>query len=639
LYSLRELSVLGLLLVAWAPAVAGPPSDVLLPRTTKGYVAIANAAEFDARWQKTQLGQMFNDELMQPFTESLRKQFRDKYQAIEEKLGITWDDLEGVPAGELSLSLIERSGKDAALALTIDVTGHAQQANALLVAVEKRFAARGGRKQTVNSGGTALQIFAVPRDAGSPPQQTVYFIKDDVLCGIDDRAEAEAILGRFAGNAADNLKSVPAYAATMERCRRDAGDLLPEVRWFVEPFGFIFATRTLQKSTEPRNEQDVAKILAENGFDAVRGAGGYVNQLVDGHIEFLYRASIYAPPVAGKENDPLRWNLSMRMLQLPNVAGFEPPSWVPRMSANYTTQQLEIDKAFENLGPLFDALQEHKDAWANTLEGWETDPYGPKVNVRREFIANLGQRISVVTDYDVPISTGSERAIFAIEATNERALAETLAKWMTKEPDVERREVGPFVIWERVPQQIAVERPKIDVPIGFTPIQTESDEDADDEDKRERVLPNSAVCVALGHLMMASDIDYLREILEGFAQRERLASSADYQQIAETMERVAPGERSGWSFGRSDEEFRPTFELLRQGKMPESQTMLGKILNNMLTTEVEREEGIVRKQRIDGSSLPNFEAVRRYLGPAGRVLRSEPDGWFVTAAVLNKQAP
>jgi hypothetical protein len=177
------------------------------------------------------------------------------------------------------------------------------------------------------------------------------------------------------------------------------------------------------------------------------------------------------------------------------------------------------------------------------------------------------------------------------------------------------------------------------VPIGFTPIQTESDEDADDEDKRERVLPNSAVCVALGHLIMASDIDYLREILEGFAQRERLASSADYQQIAETMERVAPGERSGWSFGRSDEEFRPTFELLRQGKMPESQTMLGKILNNMLTTEVEREEGIVRKQRIDGSSLPNFEAVRRYLGPAGRVLRSEPDGWFVTAAVLNKQAP
>ena len=90
---------------------------------------------------------------------------------------------------------------------------------------------------------------------------------------------------------------------------------------------------------------------------------------------------------------------------------------------------------------------------------------------------------------------------------------------------------------------------------------------------------------------------------------------------------------------RTDEELRPTFELLRSGKMPEAETMLGKLLNNMLTTEIEREEGQVRKQRIDGSSLPNFEAVRRYLGPAGRVLRSERDGWFITAAVLNKEAP
>ena len=51
------------------------------------------------------------------------------------------------------------------------------------------------------------------------------------------------------------------------------------------------------------------------------------------------------------------------------------------------------------------------------------------------------------------------------------------------------------------------------------------------------------------------------------------------------MNKLAPGERSGWAFGRSDEELRPMFELIRQGKMPESKSMLGKLLNNMLTTE------------------------------------------------------
>ena len=215
----------------------------------------------------------------------------------------------------------------------------------------------------------------------------------------------------------------------------------------------------LQKTTRRPNEQDVAKILNENGFDAIQGAGGFLNQLVDGHIEFLDRTSIYAPPAPGKENDPLRWNLSMRMLQLPNMPGFEPQSWVPRMSASYATLQLEIDKAFDNVGPLFDAIQDHEDAWANTLEGWKTDPYGPQVDVRKEFIANLGQRITLVTDYDTPIAVKSERSCSPIEAKNEKALAETLEKWMTKEPDVERREVGQYVIWERVPEAVALENP------------------------------------------------------------------------------------------------------------------------------------------------------------------------------------
>jgi hypothetical protein len=634
-------SVLALSILTTLQAMAGPSSDVLLPRTTKGYVSVAQPTEFEARWNKTQLGQMFNDPVMQPFVEDLKKQLQEKYRAVEEKLGITWDDLDGVPAGEMSLSLIERQGADAALAITIDVTNHEQQAEGLLAAVERRFAARGGRRENTSSGGTELRVFTVPSDAGSPPQQTIYFVKDNLLCGIDDRKEADAILQRFAGEPTDNLRSVPAYRMTMERCGREAGQLAPEARWYVDPFGLTFAARTLEKTARRPNEQDVAKILYETGFDAVQGAGGYLNQLVEGHIEFLNRAAVYAPPAPGKENDPLRWNLSMRMLQLPNAAGFEPQSWVPRMSAGYSTLQLEIDKAFDNVGPLFDALQEHEDAWVNTLEGWKTDPYGPKVDVQNEFIVNLGQRITIVTDYDMPIGVKSERSIFAIEATNEQALAATLEKWMSKEPDVVRRAEGQFVIWERVPEQVDVSHPGIDVlPPGFERVTTETDKQADEDDEQvERVLPNSAVCVALGHLMMASDIEYLREVLEGFAQRERLASSLDYQQVVEEMENLAPGERCAWSFGRTDEEIRPTFELLRQGKMPEAETMLAKFLNNVLTTEVEREEGTIRKQRIDGSRLPDFETVRRYLGPAGRALRSENDGWIYTGALLNKEAP
>ena len=626
-----------LILLIAAPALAGPPGDALLPRSTKGYVSVAQPTEFEERWHKTQFGQMLDDELMQPFVEDLREQIQKKYRAFEDKLGLTWEDLEGVPAGEMSLAIIERKGEDAALAITIDVTEHQQQADWLLAAVEKRFAARGGRRQTADRGGTTLRVFTVPTDPGSPPQVTVYFVKENVLCGIDDRDEAEAMLGRFSGAADDNLKSVAAYGAVMDRCRDEAKGREPEARWFVEPFGFIDALRTLQESDARHNELDYVKIFQDQGFDAIQGIGGFVNQLVEGHVELLHRTAIYAPP--NNENDPLRWTKSMRMLQLPNVAAFEPQSWVPRMSACYSTLNLRLPDAFDNVAPLFDAVKEHDGAWANSLKGWENDPYGPQVNVRKEFIENLGSRITIVTDYATPITTDSERALFAIEATNEKALSGALAKWMSREPDVVRRELGQVVVWERVPPNHVLEEPEVEVP-GFAPLEPASDDDtAGDDNQREPVLPSSAVTVALGQLMMASDINYLQEILEGFGQRERLSSSSDYQQVLDTLSRLGAGERCGLHFGRLDEEMRPTFELIRQGKMPEAKTMFGKFLNNLLTTEAERQEGELREQRIDGSTLPSFEAVRRYFGPHGRVTRSEQDGWVITGAVLNKEAP
>jgi hypothetical protein len=632
----RSVWTVALLFGSVTQAWAGPPSDTLVPKTTKGYLSVAHPKDFQDRWNKTQLGQLFSDETMQAFENDLRKQMQDEFDATERKLGLTLDDLKGVTGGELSLSVIERKTPDAAMAITIDVTGHEKEADGLLARIERTFAKRGGKKSTAKSGDTSLIVFDVPGEKTGTKQQTVYFLKDKLLCGADDRAEADAMLKRFDGKATDNLKSVPAYVETMNRCRKEAGNVEPEARWFVEPFGFIFAARTLRK-TSRHQDQDMAKIMYENGFDAIQGAGGYVNQLAEGHVEYLLRASVYAPPVKGKENDPLRWNLSMRMMQFPNGPAVEPESWAPRMIANYTTTNLSLIDAFDNVGPLFDAVQEHEDAWKNTLEGWTTDPYGPQVDVRKEFIGNLTNRVSVITSYDIPVTEDCERSVFSVEAKNEAALAKTLEKWMKNERDVKRREIGQYVIWERIAKSNIVEEPQVDVP-GFTPSKSSKSGKANKKE-RERVIPNSAVTVALGHLMLASDVAYLTEILEGFAQRERLASSPDYKQLVAVMDKLTPGERSAWGFGRGDEEVRPVFEMIRQNRMPESKSMIGKMLNNMLTTDADRKTGAPRKQRVDGSSLPEFESVRRYFGPHANVVRSEKDGWFVTAAVMNTEAP
>lgn len=621
-------------------AVAAPSSDALLPAATKGYVSIAKAEEAQEHFDGTQFGQMLNDEVMADFRESLDKQLKDKFGDLSNRLGFTYDDLNGVIAGELALAIIERPGKEASLAILMDVTGREAAVKNYLAAVDKRLTAQNGVKQEIKADGATLTTYLIPAKNGKDdPIETVYFQRDNMLVGINGRELAEGMLKRFGGQAADSLQSAPVYRATMAKLETAAGTLQPEIRLYADPFGMTFALRTLDKNARLREDKDLAKILQEQGFDAIQGVGGYVNMLAEGNSEVLYRAAIYAPAAKGKESDPLRWNLAMRMLQMPNVADLTPQSWVPRMCARYATYNIDVLNAFDHFGTLFDAVEGHKDAFKTSMEGIEQDAYGPRVNVRNELVAHMGNRVSLITDYSMPISVNSERSLIAIEAKNEKQLADTIRRIMEKEPDVERREFGNFVIWERVPEDVSIQELSIDAP-GLSPLSAEEPVATnDEEEKQEHVLPNSAVCVAFGQLMLASDIKYLEYLLQGFGQREMLVNAGDYKLVAARMEQLSPGPRCGYSFVRTDEAFRPTYELIRQGRMPESETMFGKFLNRMLTTEVEKEEGVLRKQKLDGSDLPSFEAVRRYFGPAGRALVSQPDGWVLTGTVLNKEAP
>ena len=67
--------------------------------------------------------------------------------------------------------------------------------------------------------------------------------------------------------------------------------------------------------------------------------------------------------------------------------------------------------------------------------------------------------------------------------------------------------------------------------------------------------------------------------------------------------------------------------------MPEAETILGRLLNRILGPD---EEGVVRSQQIDGAKLPEYQVVRRYLGPAGLYVRSVENGWLVCGMVISK---
>ena len=112
----------------------------------------------------------------------------------------------------------------------------------------------------------------------------------------------------------------------MERCAAEAGELLPDLRWYVDPFGYARAARSLTDSSKRRGK-DFLKILTEQGFDAIQGVGGFVNLAVYDSFEILHRTSVYVPPVEGAED---KYRLAMRMLRFPNSEELQPQPWMPR---------------------------------------------------------------------------------------------------------------------------------------------------------------------------------------------------------------------------------------------------------------------------------------------------------------------
>jgi len=623
------LTTFVLALSSGVPAWAAVPCDSLMSSGTRGFVSITDIRSLHQHWQQTQLGQLVQDEAMQPFIEDMKQQLRRKISGFRDKLGVELADLKDIAGGEIGLGLIERENDRAAVALIVDVTGHQQQLDDLLVKVRKDLTKRGAARTTSDVAGTTLTTYTIPsKKREGNPTTAVLFVKDNMLCASDNRLEAEEMLRRFDGQSGDRLVDVKSYQETMGRCQKEATGLEPEIRWHLDPFGYARAIRSMRQAGKKYPGKDYLNILSTQGFEAIEGIGGFLNLAVGGSYELLHRTAIFAPPANDK---PAKYDLAMRMMKFPNDNNLTAQKWVPRKLASYRTFNFDMANAFEHFDTLFDALAGYEEAFEGVLEGLERDPYGPQVRVRKDFIAHLGQQVMLITDYEVPITPQCERFLFVISLTNQKAIAATIEKFMSSDPNASKSQFQGKTIWEI--KEAEDELPDVDL------AELDLLEPIDESNAAGGVangLTSSAVCVTDGHLFIASHSDYLRQIFLQNNPGNMLNTAGDYREVEAALSHLMSGPVAARCFLRTDEVYRPIYELLRQGKMPESETLLGRMLNRLLTAPDDEDEGILREQKIDGRTLPEFEMVRRYFGPAGTIVRSDPDGWFIVGATLSK---
>lgn len=612
-------------------ASAMPPSQDLLPQSTVGYLSVSNWQELDKSWQQTQLHELVNDPVMKPFVEDLKAQLDEKWSKSHAKLGISWSELKDLPRGEVSLGVVWPGEGEAVLALLADVTGNVEASQKFLDDLVKRLQEQGAKRTEKKVGGATIVVLDFPKQEGEDKaRQTAYVLTADMLIAADKFEVVQEIVGRIKGDAKDTLATVEAYQKVNESCRAEAGELAPHIRWFIDPFGFINSVRA-SRGPRKREGADVVKVLETQGFKAIRGVGGFVNLATQGY-EVVHRTKVFAPPP---------YDLAMRMMKLPNGGDLAPQAWVPLDVATYATVHIDIQNAFQNFGSLFDQLfgDGEKGVFEDVLESLKTDPNGPQIDVREEIIARLGTRVSVVSDYRLPITVSSQRRVIAIEARDGQteSLADAIARAMRPDPTAKERKFRNHTIWEITPEEGG--EGVVDIEIEGLGGEGELDvEEEVTEEEGEFAMPNSAVCVANGHLYFATHVDIIEKVLAKAEDDARLLSEMpDFQQVVSQAEALGAGAGCAFVFSRIDEAMRANYELLKAGKMPEAETGLAKILNGILAPDAPA-GAPPRQAEIDASKLPDYQVVRRYLGPMGVWVESVNDGWYVVGAVLPKEA-
>nr|QEO74398.1 hypothetical protein [uncultured bacterium] len=596
------LFVAGLMVASLAPVMAAPPADTLLPSETKVFVSIGDFPSAYATWEKTSFGRLMNDPLMKPFSDEQDRQMSDANRA-KTRLGLHLNDVKALAQGEVGWGYVHLANEKPATVLLLNIKGKADPAQAVLGAVAKSLTSAGYRPRTAAQKGVSMTVYDPPAAAAKAKAQEqrtakVYFIHDDLLCAAESLSLATRIATALAGSPGAALNQVPSYQAIMQRCAKDAADDKPEGRWFMEPFGWMTARRVEDPSLISKKKPDPFEIYKKEGFTALQGIGGFVH-LGDNGYDLTHRTMAFAPKP---------YERSMKMVDLPNAAlgDLAPPAWVTQDAASCTISSLNLLNAFDNYASFFDAMygDGEQGVWKETLTGWAKDPKGPKVEVRKDIVQHLKNKMVQVMAFQSPITGDSERQIAAFEADPAGAVDKPIDRMLSSDDTAKKTMIGQSPAFEIY------------------------------EDDQRKPPAKSIVCVHQNTILSTSHADMLAKLLTPPADAKPLTELATFKAVAEELKKFGLSQISIHQFGQTDRQVQAYYELYRTGKLDElkGKSMAGSLLKQIAADDPKGAANA--RPAADASKLPEFEKVRQFFGANGTLGVSEENGWFLKGVVL-----
>ncbi|MCG8651964.1 MAG: membrane or secreted protein, partial [Pirellulales bacterium] len=506
--------------------------------------------------------------------------------------------------------------------------GARAKADKALEKIDKDLKGQGATRKDLTHRDQTIRVYSPQRKPGQLKlEQIAITISDKRIIAADRDSVVTDLLDAIAGkpkgksiSTSKDFQTVLGRATGRIRKALKGGGGAIAAEWYARPFQM---GRILRESLkiDRGNDIDILKLLENQGFDAIKAAGG-VAAIAGKRFDFLHQGDILAPPTT---KEPSKYEKAARMLQFVNTKLAAIPAWVDQSAASFNRLHARIEEAFWASETLVDEALGDK-IFRDMIRGIHLDEDGPQIDLANDVLPNLDDQIILITDNTTPIAENSERMLIAIRVLDANKIEDAIRKAMEVEPDTSKLDVVPGVeIWQ-------VQRGEAEE--SFDPELFNDLEFDFDDDEPPPLLDHWAIAMVdkgpgsnVPYLMFSSHPELLIETAKriqggvdgGFAKLD------DVKTITTAIKDLGGTHPAFDRAVRMKLSLRAKYELLRKGMLKDSDSLLSALYRRVF----EDEEGD-QPDPLNAAKLPPIGQVEQFFPNGGSFFEVKPDGWSVT---------
>ena len=582
-------------------------ADLLLPQSAASFISIRDIHALDESWDKTAMGKMMAREDMTEFTKLFRKQFSEIFSTLENRLGVSMEEIIEMTDSEIAISTQKIKNESYGLVLVVNVGDKTFETKKVLKKIADRVVENGGNYQKQEALNSEIHILTMKNEETGELSKAYYVLWGEILFSSNQQSLVKDILGRIAKLQKDPEAYVEALGekdSYIEILNQAVGSdkKLPDIIWYVDPIATMEIQRMIAVELDPaaEEEQDISAILSNAGFDGIKAVGGVITFVNQGY-DMTQRIFAYIPDAPQK---------SLKMVAFDKNADKDIPDWITEDIGGIQIVNVDALSVFDNVGPWVDAIfgEDRESVWEDVLDGLKNDPKGPMIDLREEIVGLLGNKVIFTVANVDPKALDGERYMLMIPTNDEKKLRENLDRFLGGEENFEVVSEGEDIRWVRVEEESQPE-----------------DEFAEEKSASGKRFRQPTVTIWDGYLIIASQSDYIDDLKSAIKDGKKpLSENAIYKKVwAEVQKKAKDKQPVSFHFDNNAIERQHSYEMAKQGKWTESSAMYSSLLDQFFRANQNIKDDL---DKFDNSSLPDYEEVKSYFLPSGGYLYEVDNG-------------